>query len=1053
MPDIFDQVSTQKKDIFDRVFIPKEDIFDKVMGLGEGALTTALGATTWIPQGIANVADLGAAALAGQETTFEMGKNVAEYWNYEPKKEVGKTITGAVQYPFKKLEEGQKWTGEKVYDVTGSPVLASGAETLVGSIPFVAGGVLVKGAKSIVKVPTNILKGIEQTNLAKLRGERVGEFANVPIKVEDVAIPETSIKPIIVTPQKDTSPINKIEPITTSQETQQSKTGVRNEIVDKERQARGVEPIEQPKVEATNFETIKAKVDSGEIDPFALTDKINAEVAKNGKIAPLGTEDIQILGYHKAKLIEERTKIQSAREEAIKNGDAEEELATIDQLVEIEKLQTANEKATKANSSAWGHSGLEMQNEIAQDFSISRMIQTRKENKGGIDVTPFERKQLEEYARKIEESNAKIATYEKKMAEQADIISSKEANHTFQKLKDEVAYEKRVQKRAYSKTELAVEYEQLSKDFTAKLGGLHSGIDPTIAPEILKITKNRIKSGLVTVEAIVDDIYMLAKNAGHELSKRDIRDTISGYGVAKGLSRDEVLSQLREVKRQGKLISKIEDAQSGKRPFKGSFPKDEKTKIVAELEKQLKAEMDKQGFEKGLPEETRLATWKKRTTEKMKELEEKMRTGNFDKIPRVKKELTLDQEAIDLGFERDQLIRSYKKVETDVLLERRNLLQKSLDIGKEVLGLSRAIKTSIDLSAVLRQGAFIALGHPVRGLKAMPFMFKALRSEKGQFAVEQEIMKRPTYDLMNKSGLYLSEHGASLNKMEEAYMSHWGEHIPGVAASGRAYTTYLNRLRADSFDAMIKNLPKVEGKINPTEMQTISNYINVATGRGTMKPGTALGAINSVFFAPRYVLSRFQLLYGQPIFNSLGKGSPKATKMIAKEYARFFVGLSVVYALGAAMGGKLEPNPASSDFGKIRFGDTRIDPMAGMAQTSTFLYRATSGKIKKPGEGTSKLDGAKYWEVYSRFARYKLAPIPGLAIDIQSGRDVVGQKIKPVGNVKDFMEGKSIPSNLVMPLALSDIYQTMVEQGVPAGSAMALLSIFGMGMQTYDQRR
>jgi hypothetical protein len=28
----------------------------------------------------------------------------------------------------------------------------------------------------------------------------------------------------------------------------------------------------------------------------------------------------------------------------------------------------------------------------------------------------------------------------------------------------------------------------------------------------------------------------------------------------------------------------------------------------------------------------------------------------------------------------------------------------------------------------------------------------------------------------------------------------------------------------------------------------------------------------------------------------------------------------------------------------------------------------------------------------------------------------------------------------------------MVEQGVPKGTAMAILSIFGMGLQTYDQR-
>jgi hypothetical protein len=99
------------------------------------------------------------------------------------------------------------------------------------------------------------------------------------------------------------------------------------------------------------------------------------------------------------------------------------------------------------------------------------------------------------------------------------------------------------------------------------------------------------------------------------------------------------------------------------------------------------------------------------------------------------------------------------------------------------------------------------------------------------------------------------------------------------------------------------------------------------------------------------------------------------------------------------------------------------------------------------------MDSRAYIDVYSRFARSKIAPVPGTALNWKAGQDVVGNKIKPIGTAEDFLLGKSIPSNLVMPLAISDIYDTMREQGVPKGSAMALLSIFGMGLQTYDKRR
>ncbi len=43
-----------------------------------------------------------------------------------------------------------------------------------------------------------------------------------------------------------------------------------------------------------------------------------------------------------------------------------------------------------------------------------------------------------------------------------------------------------------------------------------------------------------------------------------------------------------------------------------------------------------------------------------------------------------------------------------------------------------------------------------------------------------------------------------------------------------------------------------------------------------------------------------------------------------------------------------------------------------------------------------------------------------------------------------------VGANLLMPISFGDIYKTMKEQGIPAGTAMAILSIFGMGLQTYN---
>jgi hypothetical protein len=80
--------------------------------------------------------------------------------------------------------------------------------------------------------------------------------------------------------------------------------------------------------------------------------------------------------------------------------------------------------------------------------------------------------------------------------------------------------------------------------------------------------------------------------------------------------------------------------------------------------------------------------------------------------------------------------------------------------------------------------------------------------------------------------------------------------------------------------------------------------------------------------------------------------------------------------------------------------------------------------------------------VIARFLRTKLSPVVGTGVDVLTGRDVVGQKV----------EGEQIPEKLLMPLSFNDIYQTMKEQGVPAGAALGVLSIFGMGLQNYDMR-
>jgi len=367
-------------------------------------------------------------------------------------------------------------------------------------------------------------------------------------------------------------------------------------------------------------------------------------------------------------------------------------------------------------------------------------------------------------------------------------------------------------------------------------------------------------------------------------------------------------------------------------------------------------------------------------------------------------------------------------------LEKRSAGRKAFDTTREVFNTARAIQTSADLSAVLRQGGFIAIGHPLRAAKAIPSMLKSFLSERGEHAVNSEILARPNAPKYAESKLYLHDpNDLRLSKMEEAYMSRWANKIPGVSHSQRAYTTFLNRLRADSFDAMTEAMGR---EPLPAEAQAIANFINVATGRGTLaQAGAAAVNLNTFLFSPRYLSSRFELLAGQPFY----KGTAATRVAIAKEYARTLGGLAVIYTLGKLAGATIESDPKDSDFGKLKFGNTRVDLMMGLAQVTTFearlgsvLSKFAKGEKIKPGEG----------DFLARFIRSKLAPVPASVIDAATGKDIVGQPVTRT----------SAATRLVKPLVIDDIVKTMEEQGIERGTAISLLIILGMSSQTYQRK-
>jgi hypothetical protein len=88
------------------------------------------------------------------------------------------------------------------------------------------------------------------------------------------------------------------------------------------------------------------------------------------------------------------------------------------------------------------------------------------------------------------------------------------------------------------------------------------------------------------------------------------------------------------------------------------------------------------------------------------------------------------------------------------------------------------------------------------------------------------------------------------------------------------------------------------------------------------------------------------------------------------------------------------------------------------------------------GFGSAGADGT-----IGRFLRTKLAPVPGALVNVVSGSNVLGEPVSPLDAARQ----------MVTPMSFGDIGAAMEENGVAKGTALGMLVILGMGVQTRSE--
>jgi hypothetical protein len=381
------------------------------------------------------------------------------------------------------------------------------------------------------------------------------------------------------------------------------------------------------------------------------------------------------------------------------------------------------------------------------------------------------------------------------------------------------------------------------------------------------------------------------------------------------------------------------------------------------------------------------------------------------------------------------------------------------------LNLPRALKANFDLSFPLRQGGMQWTRKEWRDMFATNV--RSFISEEVAQAAEARVLFGRYANVRSQSGLEFVSSTAPLQFREEQYMTRFAGKIPGAKQSQRAYVTSGNVLRADVWDNIVEGwlpshrknetwnsleeLAEATGK-NINDFEVLAKWMNVTTGRGDLSSikwlQNNIGNLNMLFFAPRFFISRYQVLWqGGKIFIQ----HPALRKEITRDLVGF-VAQQIMIMGGLKMFlestglGSVEIDPRSSDFAKGHIGPVRFEMGAGFQP----LVRYTAQLIKGEGKAvsTGRIYDKERQKTIEQYARSKLNVPVGTAADIiHYGQNFVGEPIETPMDV-----AKEIALDFV-PFVIEQTAETWMEAGPAAAVATLPIEFFGGTTAAYHSVR
>ena len=402
----------------------------------------------------------------------------------------------------------------------------------------------------------------------------------------------------------------------------------------------------------------------------------------------------------------------------------------------------------------------------------------------------------------------------------------------------------------------------------------------------------------------------------------------------------------------------------------------------------------------------------------------------------------------------------------EAILARRSMGAKAWATALDIAGLPRALQSSFDYSMPLRQAVYLTIAHPGQSIPNLGRMFRAsvplpefrgfkpfekfkpYVGEEYTKRLQKEIFNRPhaqVYQKMKIDFTTLSKY-SGLTSREETFQTRLANWIPGIKQSQQNALTYVNQMRADIADLFINKWEKEGYNYTTKDLESLGKYINIGTGRGDVGALKGISpALNTLLYSTRLIASRVELPY------LLVTATPAVRKEMIRDLAiSASLGVTILSALKLSGAADVQLNPRSTDFGKIRVGNTRLDIWGGFQPYVRLIIQlaGTLGQFNMKTTAKTQYGTSTYWQgggdMIWRFIMSKGSPAAGFTLDLMNGKNFIGQEMDAdKATVAREAWGR------FMPFFVQDMVDAIHQEGL-VGGFMASPGLFGTGTQSYE---